>query len=237
MAYSALTLITRAWYLSGIVARNLETVSGDQITDGLFLLNTLLDFKASDIRLIPYFTRYAGNFIVGQELYFIPNLYEIETMTFNIGTVRYPMIDMTRDMYFGTGRVDNINSLPFTYHLERTKDGSNVYVYFLPNQTYAFNLIGKFALTNVTLMQDMALVYDEFYIEYLRYALAQFMCNEYSIAFAPEKLQMLRTYEKKLMDVSPPDLTLKKVSFIGNQAVMNWAQANIGLGYIPTFTP
>ncbi len=237
MAYSALTLITRAWYLSGIVARNLETVSGDQITDGLFLLNTLLDFKASDIRLIPYFTRYAGTFVIGQEAYNVPGLYEIETMTFNIGTVRYPMKNVTRDNYFGSGRIDNINSLPFSYHLERVKGGSNIYVYFLPVDTYVFNLIGKFALTDVTLMQDMSIVYDNFYIEYLRYALAKLFCNEYSIAFAPEKEMMLKTYEKKLLDVSPPDLTLQKVSLIGSGAVMNWGQVNIGLGYIPTFSP
>ena len=233
MAYSALTLITRSWYLSGIVARNLETVSGDQITDGLFLLNTLLDFKASDIRLIPYFTRYAGTFVIGQETYFIPNLYEIETMTFNINQLRYPMTNMRRDVYFGSGRVDNINSLPFSYHLERTKGGSNVYVYFLPVAAYPFNLIGKFALTDVTLMQDMSLVYDNFYLEYLRYALAQFMCNEYSIAFAPEKLQMLKTYEKKLMDVSPPDLSLRKVSFMNEGTTLNWAMVNVSGGYLP----
>jgi hypothetical protein len=231
MAYSALTLITRAWYLSGIVARNLETVSGDQITDGLFLLNVLLDFKASDIRLIPYFTRYASTFVVGQEMYYIADLYEIETMTFNIGTVRYPMTETTRDIYFGNGRIDNISSLPFSYHLERTKGGSNLYVYYLPNQTYAFNLIGKFALTEVTLNQDMALTYDQFYLEYLRYALAQFMCNEYNIAFAPEKLQMLKMYEKKLLDVSPPDLTMQKLNFINNGFTINYAQANIGKGW------
>lgn len=233
MAYSALTLITRSWYLSGIVARNLETVSGDQITDGLFLLNVLLDFKASDIRLIPYFTRYQGNFIISQETYFIPNLYEIETMTFNIGQLRYPMTYMRRDVYFGAGRVDNISSLPFSYHLERTKGGSNVSVYFLPIDAYQFNLIGKFALTDVTLMQDMSLVYDNFYIEYLRYALAQFFCNEYSIAFAPEKLAMLKMYEKKLMDVSPPDLSLRKVSFMNEGTTLNWAMVNVSGGYLP----
>jgi hypothetical protein len=233
MAYSAMTLITRAWYLSGIVARNLETVSGDQITDGLFLLNTLLDFKASDIRLIPYFTRYAGVFVIGQEKYYIPDLYEIETMTFNIGTVRYPMKYVNRDVYFGAGRVDNINSLPFSYHYERVKGGSDVYVYFSPVDTYVFNLSGKFALTDVTLMQDMSLTYDNFYLEYLRYALAQFMCNEYSIAFAPEKLQMLKMYEKKLLDVSPPDLTLKKISMLGSQNTLNWAMINVSGGYLP----
>lgn len=233
MAYSALTLITRAWYLSGIVARSLETVSGDQITDGLFLLNTLLDFKASDIRLIPYFTRYAGVFVQSQEMYFIPNLYEIETMTFNIGQVRYPMSETTRDVYFGNGRVDNIASLPFQYHLERVHGGSNVWVYFLPDQNYVFNLIGKFSLTDVTLFQDMSLVYDNFYIEYLRYALAQFMCNEYNISFAPEKMAMLKQYEKKLMDVSPPDLTLKKLNFINEHTTINWAFVNISKGWTP----
>ena len=231
MVYTALTLITRAWYLSGIVARNLQTVSGDQITDGLFLLNVLLDFKASDIRLIPYFTRYQSNFVVGQEMYYIPNLYEIETMTFNIGTVRYPMTQTTRDIYFGNGRVDNITSLPFSYHLERETGGSNVWVYYLPDQTYVYNLIGKFALTEVTLNQDMSLVYDQFYLEYLRYALAQFFCNEYSITFAPEKLKMLQIYEKKLLDVSTPDLTMQKMNFINQGFTINWAQANIGKGW------
>lgn len=233
MAYSALTLITRAWYLSGIVARNLETVSGDQTTDGLFLLNVLLDFKASDIRLIPYFTRYAGVFVIGQETYSIPNLFEIETMTFNIGDVRYPMTSVTRDVYFGNGRVDNILSLPFQYHLERKLDGSNVFVYFLPDQAYVFNLIGKFALTDVTLMQDMSLVYDQFYLEYLRYALAKMFCTEYNIAFAPEKEAMLKQYEKKLMDVSPPDLTIHKINFINQTNTINWAFVNISKGWTP----
>lgn len=233
MAYSALTLITRAWYLSGIVARNLETVSGDQTTDGLFLLNTLLDFKASDIRLIPYFTRYAGTFVVGQEAYDIPDLYAVETMTFNINQLRYPMTEMKRDVYFGSGRVDNINSLPFSYHVERIKGGSRIYVYFLPNQAYPFNLSGKFGLTDVTLMQDMSLVYDNFYLEYLRYSLAQFMCNEYNISFAPEKLQMLKAYEKKLTDVSPPDLSMQKINFMNNGTTLNWALVNVSGGYVP----
>lgn len=231
MAYSAQALITRAWYLSGIVARNLETVSGDQITDGLFLLNVLLDFKASDIRLIPYFTRYANTFVVNQEMYYIPTLYEIETMTFNIGTVRYPMTKTTRDVYFGNGRVDNITSLPFQYHLERTFGGSNIFVYYLPDQAYVFNLIGKFALTDVTLMQDMSLTYDQFYIEYLRYALAKFMCNEYNISFAPEKEAMLKQYEKKLLDVSPPDLTMQKINFMNGEQAISWAQINTGKGW------
>ena len=108
-----------------------------------------------------------------------------------------------------------------------------MFVYFRPDQTYTFDLSGKFGLTQVTLNQDMSLVYDQFYLEYLRYSLAQFMCNEYNIAFAPEKLDMLKKYEKKLMDVSPIDLTMKKMSFMSGTTSMNWAQANIGKGFTP----
>ena len=35
MAYTAQQLITRSWFLSGIIARNLQVPTGDQIYDGL----------------------------------------------------------------------------------------------------------------------------------------------------------------------------------------------------------
>src|SRR5579859_1953944 len=120
MAYTALTLINRAYYLSQVVSRQLQTVSGEQQQDGLFLLNALLDIKGSDLHLIPYFQQFQFTIIDSQEEYFIPNLLYVDTMTFNIGDVRYPMIEMTRKQYFGTGRVDDITTLPFSYRVERT---------------------------------------------------------------------------------------------------------------------
>jgi hypothetical protein len=231
MSYPAVLLINRAWNLSGIVARDLETVSGGQVTDGLFLLNALLEFKGADLSLIPYWTRATVNLIQGQELYYIPNLYQIETFTFNIGAVRYPTMDTPRNIYFGNGRVDNIQSLPMEWHLERADGGSNLYVYYLPNSNYVANYTGKFALTDVTLNQDMALTYDGFYIEYLRYALAEYMCLEYDISFAADKKAMLAKMEKKLSYVSPPDLTLKKVNFMNSSQPLNWAHINISPGW------
>lgn len=233
MAYLANDLVTRAWYLSGIVARNLETVSGDQATDGLFLLNTLLDFKATDESLIPYYTRYNFNLVQGQEVYTIANLFAVETMTFTLNTVRYSMMQVSRDVYFGSARANGIQSLPFNYHVERELDGSKIYVYYLPNQTYVAEILGKFGLTNVTQFQDMSLVYDMFYMEYLRYALAQMMCDEYDIQFAPNKLMKLKEYEKKLMYVSPPDLSMKKLSTMQHGNSLNYAQVNLGRGWTP----
>src|SRR6267154_4221701 len=120
MAYTGRQLVTRSWYLSGIVARRLQSVTGDQATDGLFLLNALLDWKSIQIDLIPYWTYYEFPAEVGVEQYYIPNLFAVESLTFNIGTVRYATSPATRTQYFGTSRVDNINSLPGTWYFNRS---------------------------------------------------------------------------------------------------------------------
>ena len=89
MAYLASQLITRAYFLSQVLARDLQTISGSETDDGLYLLNALLDVKFSDLQLIPYYNNFQLTTVAGQELYFIPNLAEADTTTFNIGTVRF----------------------------------------------------------------------------------------------------------------------------------------------------
>jgi hypothetical protein len=233
MAYTALQLITRSYYLSQVVSRELQTVSGDQITDGLYLLNALLDFKGSDLRLIPYFQRYNFSAVVGQEEYFIPNLLYVDTLTFNIGDVRYSMIEKTRSQYFGSPRVDNIEALPFTYRVERELGGSRIYLYFLPESTYTMKLSGKFGFTEVALQTDLSTAYDLYYIEYLRYALARYICAEYGATFPDASERQFQEIQKKLMDVSPADLSIRKKSFFGNQLGYDWQHINISPAWIP----
>ena len=169
MAYTALQLINRSWVLSGIVARKLQTVDGSQVSDGLYLLNALLDVKfASESRLVPYYQAYEGVFIPNQEKYFIPNLIMADTLTFVISTIRYSMLPLSRKLYFGTGRANTIASLPYNYRFERCEGGNNMYVYFLPQTNWSFEIWGKFGLTDVSLNTDLTLTYDGFYIEYLR---------------------------------------------------------------------
>ena len=232
MAYTALTLITRSYYLSQIVSRNLQTVTGDQITDGLYLLNALLDIKGSDIRLIPYYTEYFFNSVQGQEEYFVPNLLGVDSLTFNIGTVRYPMRQLSRDEYFSTGRIDNIQSLPFSYRVERCLDGANVFLYFVPADIYQMKLWGKFGLADVTLDTDLSTIYDGFYIEYLRYALGEYICCEYGITFPNESMRKYDEIRKKLMDTSPADLKTQKRSYFSRGPVFDWQMVNIP-GWLP----
>lgn len=233
MAYTARQLITRAFYLSQIIARDLQTPTGDQISDGLYLFNALLDYKSTDIRLIPYFTEYFFNTVQGQEMYFIPNLLYTDSLTFNIGTVRYSLNEMTRKEYFAGPRVDNIQSLPYGYRLERVYQGTNLYLYFEPADVYQMRLWGKFGLTDVTLDTDLSLIYDTYYIEYYRYALASEICEEWGATFPDQSKAKLMAMEKKLMEVSPPDLSIIKREFFGGQPAFDWQMVNLYKGWLP----
>ena len=233
MSYTARQLVTRSWYLSGIVARRLQSVTGDQATDGLFLLNALLDWKSIQIDLIPYWTYYEFPAEVGVETYYIPNLFAVESLTFNIGDVRYPTEQATRTSYFGTGRVDNINSLPSNWYFNRSLGGGSIYLYFKPQGEYPIKIMGKFGLTDVTLDTDLLTIYDPSYLEYLRYALTQYMCSEYGILMNPESKGILMSLQRTLMDVSPPDLSVRKSSILTVGNGLNFGDINLGMGFRP----
>lgn len=233
MAINARELISRAYYLSQVVSRELQTVSGDQITDGLYLLNALLDFKSTDTRLIPYYDRTTFNTIAGTEVYFRPNLLMVDALTFNIGDVRYSMTEMTRDGYFATARVDNIQSLPFSYRVERVLGGANIYLYFVPADVYVMNLSAKYALSEVTLDQDISLVYDKYYIEYLRHELANMICSDYDATLPDATMETLQEYRKKLLAVSPPDLSIQSGNYFDSGYGFDWQMVNLYKGYVP----
>lgn len=233
MSYTARQLVTRSWFLSGIVARRLQSVTGDQATDGLFLLNALLDWKSIQIDLIPYWTYYEFPAVVGVEAYYIANLYAVESLTFNIGDVRYPTDPSSRSAYFGTGRVDNINSLPSNWYFNRSLGGGSIYLYFKPAGTYPIKIMGKFGLQNVTLDTDLTAIYDPAYLEYLRFALAQYMCAEYGIIFNPQSTKILMAIQRQLMDISPPDLSMRKSSILTEVSGINFGDVNLGMGWRP----
>lgn len=233
MAYTATQLITKAYYLSGIVAKNLQEVTTSQLDDGLYLLNELLNIKAVDYRLIPYYKSIDITATVGQEKYFIENLVEAECLVFYINSVRYAMKRTSRTQYFATPRAENIESLPYSWHIERALGGANLYIYFLPNQNYPMTLWGKFGLDNVELTTDLSLTLDYFYIEYLRYGLAAYICSEYNIMLQPQASQRLKILEQQLIDISPTDFTISKMSSFNKGVDFNYGIANLSTGWLP----
>lgn len=234
MAYLATALITRAYYLSGMVARTTETVSGDQLNDGLSLLNDLIALKNANNRLIPYFTSYDLVATIGQEEYFIPNLIYPESVTFILNeVVRIPLKIDSRKEYFGTVRVNDIVTLPFECNINRVKGGANFYIYPLPDNEYPITINGKFGLlSDVTYDTDLSLTYDRLYITYLRYALAAFICDENAISLSPQVANKLEQLEQQVLDLSPIDTTISKLSTLTRfNQIGGWGYVNLSGGW------
>lgn len=230
MAYPVSELIIDSWYLSNIVARKLETVDSTQVSDGLKLLNELLALKSVDIDLIPYLTYTQTNFVPNQEVYFFENLAMVATATYNIGQVRYPLYLRPRDIYFGMARVNNIQTLPSIYHVERIFNGANVYFYPIPQTNYILNIFGKYAFSEVTVSQDLSLTFDLEYIAYMRYALAKYMCEFYNVPFMHE-IELAKR-ESAITDVAPIDLTMQKISSFKRKSV-DYPDPLIYSGWLP----
>lgn len=234
MTFPARKLVSNSLYLSTVVSREFQSPSGDEITIGLDLLNALLDLESGAYQLIPYYKRDFFNLIPGVEDYFIPNLFDLSTCAFFIAPgVRFALNRQYRQEFFGNSRITNIDSIPLEFHTERELGGTRIYFYFEPNEDYQVEITGKYGLTDVDLDTDLLTVYDKFYIEYLRWALANYMCLEYDISFGREKSAQLSSIIKKLKWVSPPDFTTKKRKMAGGSRSFNWYVSNISQGWWP----
>ena len=93
--------------------------------------------------------------------------------------------------------------------------------------------MGKFGLRDVDLDTDLLCIYDPSYLEYLRYALAQYMCSEYGILMNAESFKILMSLQRTLMDVSPPDLAIRKSSILTSTPGLNYGDINLGMGWRP----
>lgn len=235
MTYTTTELITSSYYASGVVSREFETVSGGEVADGLQWLNDILSEKDVDQGMIPYESTYTQNFVIGQEVYTIPDLIQIDTLVFFLDQVRYAMIYTKRNAYFGSSRVENIQTLPFEWYFERQFGGGKLYIYFKPDRNYPMELHGTFRLSNVSLGQDLSLTLDQFYITYLHYALIDRICTEYAYDTPPNALRQLSKYESWINKKSRLiDLRMQKVSTLQKRGGFNWAFVNLGKGWTPS---
>ncbi len=228
MAYSAARLITDSYYLSGVVARNFEVVSAEQMTDGLNLLNFILADKNFDAKAIPFYTKYETVTVISAPFFFVPNLIIDETLTFYIGSTRFPTQRVSRDQFFGTGRA-NFDSLIFTWHPERCLNGTNIHLFPFPNAAYPVEIWGKFALTQLTNADvDLSLSYELAYINYFKHKLAQRICQFNTKTFPPEVKEELKIIEDDLGAMNPIDFTQKYISTLAdNENSPTWALVNL----------
>ncbi len=211
MPYTVTELITKAWNLSGIVAAQAETVSGDQLKEGLEHLNDFLALQSANSRMIPYTYIQHLTCIPHEEKLFVKYLIALDTLILREAEPRCFLLQslplLGRKEYFNQDHPSFLK--PRFYHLERTKGGSFLFLSPAPDKTYSLKLIGKFGLSEVDYNDDLSLFYDRDYLLYLRYGLADALCDLYNHPFSAKG--KLKEIEKKLLDTSPLDLNVEKI--------------------------
>lgn len=234
MTYLTSNLITDAYYLSSIVSRDFETPTGSQMSDGLRLLNDVLADRTIDNGTIPYSKKLAITATPGVSIYTIQDMINLEIFVFYIGDVRYETQNQQRYQFFGTYRATNIQSLPFSWHFERELDGGKLYLYFIPNDAYPMEVWGTFSLSSVTEFQDLSLTLDRFYTNFLKYLLAQRLCefNSFSVPQAIT-IQLEKYYQWINKSSNVMDLRQRKVSSLSDGTSINWAIVNLSSGWVP----
>lgn len=234
MTYNVNMLVTESYYIANIVSRDFETPTGQQISDGVNILNDLLGDKTIEDRYIPYSMAYELTALTGVTEYFVPNLTGVDTYTFFIGNVRYHTVNQQRDQFFGSGRNVNIASLPFLWHSERAVGGMNIYVFPVPVQNFPVEIWGKFALNSVTQFQDLSIILDRFWINFIKYELAVRYCTEYGYMVPPRVEKQLQTYYQAIgRQSTTTDLRQTKLSTLGNTQGINWGYVNFSQGWQP----
>lgn len=232
MAYTVTQLVTNAYYLSSIVSRDFETVSGSQLTDGIEVLNDLLADKTIDNGMIPYFKKYAFPAVANQSEYFIPDLIEADTFVFFINEVRFATSMQARHEFRGSSRAMNIQSLPYEWNLEKQFGGALLSLYFSPDKNYPLELWGQFRLAEVANNQDLSLTLDRFYINYLKYELACRLCKEFSYNIPADVKEQFDSYYEIIKNKSAVwDLRTQKISAFSTGGYINYGVVNLSGGW------
>ena len=162
--------------------------------------------------------------------------------------VRYTMRKVDRKTYWGTPRANQVMSLPYQYYYERQFGGStntqpgvlpnplggaSVYVYFLPVQAYTFQIWGIFAMQNVIQGQDLSQSLDQFYIDFLKFELAERICAEYDYSMPQGAAKQLDEYQL-IIDKREQRLDLNQTQIsplTQTNDGINYAWANLSTGW------
>lgn len=236
MSFNVLQLLVKAYNASGINSQGFKSLTPLQTENGLYLFNVMLSDKTVDTSMLLYWKKLDGAFIGGTDTYFIPRLIQVQVLTFFLsdGTVRYPTQAQNLEQFMGSARSMNTDSLPFTYYVNKVNGGANLYVYFVPNQDYPYQIWGQFELQNVTLFEDIETLFPLYYRNFLTLQLAKEICVYGNYSVPAPVIEKLAEYRKTIgVNGIVQDLSMNMISSIRNPNFINWGQINIGEAYIP----
>jgi hypothetical protein len=59
------------------------------------------------------------------------------------------------------------------------------------------------------------------------------ICSDYGDTLPDATMATLEQYRKKLLAVSPPDLSIQSISYFDTSFGLDWQYVNLGVGYVP----
>lgn len=180
-------LIQRAYRVIGVKSDD-RNLSDYESTEGLDVLNELLDSYFADPYLIAYDAEVQFNLVVGQKSYEFSQLGTADVTSNKIthlkkcvleySDVSYP-VEITKDFIdWDKRRVITRQGRPYQCYLQNENFKSLLIFNILPEQPYVCKIKAKFALDNVSLNTDLEQV-PVYYIRFLRYALARELSSSF----------------------------------------------------------
>lgn len=235
MAYLASQLLVKALRTTGLAPADIgNQPTSRMMVDALDLLNEILSQINSDGALLPYTTTTFIDLTAGQQTYQIPNLIQWQAIAYYLQDIRYTLYYSARTDYYSSNRADNILSLPYQFHVERTLGGSEISMYFFPQEDYPLQITGLFGFNSVNMGQDISNLFDTYYLKYLRLQLADSICNYYNVPLPANSARELMVIKKQIKRLNNPDLSAQVVPLMGGANFPSYAQANFRNGFQPT---
>lgn len=210
-------LIQGAFTLCGKFAND-KNLSGPNFSQGLEVLNSLLDFYSASSDLIGYYKTIEFPLVISQKEYIISRDISLNPdvifdqcilplhVQLNLSSVRYP-VEIVPDIYdYNISRYDNVTTIPWRVYFQNSPGATTLDFIVFPSSDFTCKLKGKFALTYLEENENITTL-PNYYHLFLKFALGRMLSKHYiGSAWPPENEAMY----KELLDsvTSANDMSL-----------------------------
>jgi len=163
------TLIVDAYRLGKILPVVGANPNSERLTDGLRLLNYIIDEMNIDGREVVLNASLTIDKLTTP--YPLKGWIQISSATYRIGSVETPIDIVGLDEFMGTAYIRNVKSIPYIGYFQRSDlDGFNLNFYFDPDEKYPVTINGLKAVDELTLNDNIdtkAKIYKVYLLERL----------------------------------------------------------------------
>ncbi len=181
------TIIENAYKLIGLYSED-RALEQSRTTEGLYLLNALLDHYASNDKRIAYNSLLSFNLVIGQTTYSFSKkvgasvdsnrIVDLKYIILEDDDKNYPVNIQPDQFYFNNIRKTNVINRPIDAYFQNDIDESRIIFFTKPAKAYPITLKAKFVIDAVELSQPLDEVPAYMHL-FLGYALGRILHDHY----------------------------------------------------------